>query len=236
MDWGSAIGSAGSGAMAGGSIGGPWGAAIGGGVGLLNSFLNNPHKGAESGLNQGWKEAQKYQSPFWQHGMDQYDPLNQARQNLMDPSKLQGEWASSYETSPYAKRMLENNMQQGQEAASAMGLNGSSAATGNIQQGAGDIVSRDRQQYMDDMMKKYMAGIGLGQDIYGKGASAGQNLGNQAYGHGENMAQLNYDKAAAPGEALGQGAGMLFNSLQKGGGNKWNANNIPAYAKNAMYG
>jgi hypothetical protein len=137
MDWGSAIGGAGSGALAGGSIGGPWGAAIGGGLGLINSFLNNPHEAAKKAANQGWKEAQNYQRPFWQQGLDQYGDLNQARQNLMDPTKLQSQWANSYETSPYAKRMLDMNSQQGQEAASAMGLGGSSAAISNVQQGAG---------------------------------------------------------------------------------------------------
>jgi len=214
MDWGSAIGGAGSGALAGGSIGGPWGAAIGGGVGLLNSFLNNPYKGAKKGINKGWEEAQKYQRPFWQNGMDQYGRLNDATGKLLDPAKLQDEWSTNYETSPFAKRMLEMNSQQGQEAASAMGLGGSSAAVSNIQQGAGDIVSRDREQYMKDLMQKYMTGIGLGQSMYGTGAAAGQNLGNQAYQQGENTANINYAQEAAPGEALGQGAGMLYDAYQ----------------------
>ncbi len=212
MDWGSAVGGTASGAATGGAIGGPWGAAIGGGVGLLNSFLNNPHKSAQKGINQGWDEAQKYQRPFWQNGMDQYGRLNDATGKLLDPTKLQDEWSSNYETSPFAKRMLEMNNQSGQEAASAMGLSGSSAGVSNIQQGAGDIVSRDRQQYMNDLMQKYMAGIGLGQSMYGTGAAAGQNLGNQAYQHGENTANINYAKEAAPGEAMGQGAGMLYDA------------------------
>lgn len=212
MDWGNAIGGAGSGALAGGSIGGPWGAAIGGGLGLINSFLNNPHKGAQEGINQGWDQSRKYQEPFWQGGVDQYGRLNTATGKLLDPASLQDEWSKNYETSPYAKRMLEMNSQQGQEAASAMGLGGSSASVSNIQQGAGDIVSRDRQQYMNDLMQKYMAGIGLGQGLYNTGANAGHNLGNQAYQHGVDTANINYARESAPGQALGQGAGMLYNA------------------------
>lgn len=222
MNWGRTLGGAGSGAMTGASIGSVIpgigtgiGAAIGGGLGLLNSFLNNPEDAAKKGVNQGWQEAQNYQRPFWQQGQDQYGALNQARQDLMDPTKLQNQWAQSYETSPYAKRMLEMNNQQGQEAAAAMGLGGSSAAISNVQQGAGDIVSKDRQQYMNDLMQKYMSGIGIGQDIYGKGAQAGANLGQQAYGHGENLANIGYASESAPGEALGQGAAMLYNANKK---------------------
>lgn len=212
MDWGNAVGGAAGGAAAGTAIMPGWGTAIGGGLGLLNSFLNNPYKDAQRGINKGWQEAQNYQRPFWQQGMDQYGRLNEATGNLLDPTKLQNDWASSYETSPMAKRMLEMNNQQGQEAAASMGLGGSSAAINNIQQGAGDIVSKDRQQYMNDLMQKYMAGIGLGQSMYGTGASAGQNLGNQAYQQGENTANINYAREAAPGAALGQGAGMLYDA------------------------
>ena len=222
MGWGNAIGGAGSGALTGASIGSAVpgigtgiGAAVGGGIGLINSFLNNAHDEAEKAAKRGWQEAQNYQKPYWQQGQDQHGDLNQARQNLMDPTKLQNEWSNNYETSPYAKRMLEMNNQQGQEAAASMGLNGSSAGVANIQQGAGDIMQKDRQQYMDDLMKKYMAGIGIGQDIYGKGATAGTNLGQQAYGQGENMANIGYGRAAAPGEALGQGAALFAKSQEK---------------------
>lgn len=215
MNWGRLLGGAGSGAMAGGSIGGPWGAAIGGGLGLINGFLNNPEDAAEKATKRGWQESQNYQKPFWQQGMDQYGDLNQARKNLMNPAELQNQWSQSYETSPYAKRMLEMNSQQGQEAASSMGLGGSSGAIANIQQGAGDIMQKDRQQYMNDLMQKYMQGIGLGKNMYGVGAQAGANLGKEAYGHGENMANIGYAREAAPGEMLGQGAGMLYDASQK---------------------
>ena len=174
-NWRGGLGGAASGAAAGSTFG-PWGTAIGAGIGGAAGLFNDPYGDASHQENKGWNDARHYQEPYWQHGNDQYDSLNQGRQDLMNPQALQDKWSSSYENSPYAKRMLAMNNQSGQEAASAMGLSGSSAATSNIQQGAGDIVSRDRQQYMDDLMKKYMAGIGIGQDLYGKGSQAGANL------------------------------------------------------------
>ena len=185
---------------------------------MLYSFLNpgEAYGAAEDKANQGWKEAQDYQKPYWEHGNDQYDPLNQARSKLMDPAALQNEWSQGYETSPWAQRQLSANLNQGQEAASSMGLMGSSAALGNIQQGAGDIMAKDRQAYMNDMMQKYMAGIGLGQSLYGTGASAGANLGGQALSHGNDIAGLEYKRQAAPGRLLGQGLGAAANYYSGG--------------------
>jgi len=180
------------------------------GGGMIDSFLH-PERGYEEAQKQAekhWQEAQGYEKPYWQQGLDQYGRLNEATGKLMDPSKLQNEWGQGYETSPYAKRMLQMNQGQGLDAASSMGLMGSSGALSNIQQGAGDIVAKDRQQYMDDLMKKYMTGIGLGSDIYGHGARAGETLAGGAMGHGQNMAELAYGKTNAPGNLLGGFAGM----------------------------
>ena len=138
----------------------------------------------------------------------------------MNPEQLESKWASSYNTSPYAQRMIDINNQQGQEAASSMGLNGSSAALNNIQQGAGDITARDRKQYLDDLMQKYMVGIGLGQNLYGIGANSAQSMGQNEINRGRDLSGLEYNKDAAPSammnNLLGQGITAGFNKL---GGN-----------------
>jgi hypothetical protein len=221
-NWKGGVGGAASGAAAGSAFG-PWGTAIGAGVGGIAGLMNDPYGDASNQENKGWNDARHYQEPYWQQGQDQYGALNQGRQDLMDPQKLQDKWSSSYETSPYAKRMLEMNNQYGQEAAASMGLNGSSAGVANIQQGAGDIMQKDRQKYMDDMMEKYRLGIGLGQSMYNTGASAGQNLGGQAMTHGENQAGIAYGQGNAFNQQLADAGSAM--------GNKWNANNIPAYAR-----
>jgi hypothetical protein len=172
---------------------------------MLKSFFHpeDAYKKAQEAADQGYNEAQDYQRPIMQHGEDQYGDLNTARQRLMNPGALENEWAGGYEQSPYAKQLLQQNQTSGLDAASSMGLNGSSAAIGNIQQGAGQIVNADRRQYMEDLMKKYMTGIGLGEDIYGAGANAAGNMGNRAFEHGQSNAGLAYGKEAAPGELFG---------------------------------
>jgi len=216
MEWGNLFGNAGSGALAGSNFG-PWGAAIGGGLGLLKGFFDSPeepYKKAERPINRSYEEAKNFQLPYSQHGLDQYGRLNDATGMLLNPEELEAKWASGYTQSPYAQRMLDMNKQAGLEAASSMGLLGSSGALSNIQQGAGDIVAKDRQAYLNDLMQKYMQGIGLGENLYGTGASTAGNLGNQAIRQGENLAGLEYGRSRAPNEMLdrlmGEGATAAF--------------------------
>lgn len=173
---------------------------------MLDSFLN-PQKGYEKAGEQAekyYQEGQNYLRPYQQHGLEQYGDLNKARQSLMNPEELYSKWASGYLKSPYAKRLEEMNLQQGQEAASSMGLMGSSGALQNIQQGAGDIVARDRENYLKDIMDKYMKGIGLGESLYGTGANAGGAMAGNAMTQGTNMAGLAYGQQNAPGALFGK--------------------------------
>jgi hypothetical protein len=200
------------------------------GMKMMHKFLHpeEAYESAQKAAQRGWDETKGFETPFMQHGLDQYGGLNEAEQKLMHPEQLQNEWAQGYETSPYAQRMLAMNSQQGQEAASSMGLGGSSAAVGNIQQGAGDIVARDRQQYLDDMMKKYMSGIGIGQSLYGTGATMGGKLGDQSMTQGQNMASLKYGADASQGklfENLLRTAGKLY---MGGGANSFNSGEAAA--------
>lgn len=184
---------------------------------MVDSFLN-PQRGYEAGedaLGKGWDEAKSYQLPFQGLGLQQYPQIQAAIQKLLNPGALENEWASSYEASPFAKRDLEMNREQGLDAASSMGLMGSSGAINNIQRGAGDIVSKDRTQFMQDLMQKFLSGLGLSHDIFNTGASAGTNLGNQALGMGENMAGLEYGKQNSPGN--------LLENLIKTGASAWAA-------------
>jgi len=201
---------------------------------MLGSFLHpeDAYKHAQKAAQHGYNEAQGYQQPYYQHGLDQYDRLNSAENKLLDPAALQSEWSKGYETSPYAQQLLGMNQQQGLDSASSMGLMGSSAAMGNIQQGAGNIVQKDRQQYLDDLMKKYMGGIGLGEDMYNTGAQAGGSMADRAMNQGINMGNLKYGEYAAPGKLFENlfrtGAGFAAGGAGGGamaagqGGNQYN--------------
>lgn len=182
---------------------------------MISSFLNpeDAYKKAENESALGWNRAKGYEEPLYNQGQAAYPGLSDAMRKLLNPAELQNEWANNYETSPYAKNQLAANLNQGQEAASAMGLGGSSAAIGNIQQGAGNIQASDRKQFMDDLMQKYMTGIGLGQNLYGVGAQAGSNLANQSIEQGNNQAGLEFNRQRAPGQLFGQLAGTAANFI-----------------------
>ncbi len=192
-------------------IGSAIGGFVSGGNNMINSFLH-PEKGykeAQVPLQQGWNQAQAFQQPYNQQGLGQTGRLNTAENSLLDPTQLENQWTQSYSTSPYAQQLLKQNQANGLDAASQMGLLGSSAALGNIQAGAGNIVDQDRQQFLNDLMQKYLQGIGIGQNIYGVGATTAGNLGTQANTFGQNMAGLKYGETNAPGEQ--------FNNLLKTG-------------------
>jgi hypothetical protein len=87
------------------------------------------------------------------------------------------------------------------------GLLGSSAALNNVQTSASNIMQSDRQQYLDSLMQKYMASIGIGQNLYGVGATAGNQASSNALNQGQNQAGLTYGANAAPGAMFGKLAG-----------------------------
>ena len=181
---------------------------------MLSSFLH-PEKGYEKAgeqMQQYYKDAQGNLQPYNQQGLDQYGRLNEQANALNDPAALQAKWSQGYEMSPQAQQQLAQSKEQGLGAASSMGLMGSSAALGNIQQGAGNIMQNDRQQYMNDLMQKYMASIGVGQGIYGQGAQAASGMAGNAMNMGGNMGQLAYGKQNAPGDMFGKIIGGATNA------------------------
>jgi hypothetical protein len=191
---------------------------IGSGLGM--GFLD-PEAGYEDAmeeLKKAWQQAQNFQRPYSEAGTGQLPFLNGARDKLSDPTKMLAEWMKSYETSPYAKDALERSSNAGKNEASAMGLLGSSGALENIQRNAGAIQSQDRQSYLNDLMQKYMASVGIGTNIYGTGAQTAANLGNQAMGFGQNMGGLAYGKANAWPSMIGQFIGAGANAMGAGGG------------------
>ena|SRR5882724_6674243 len=185
---------------------------------MINSFLH-PEEGYEAAANKmqdAWKQAQQYgqqgvgyQEPYRQAGIGQTDRLNTAENQLLDPSALLSDWMNKYQASPFAQKSMANAKEAGLGAASSMGLMGSSAALNNIQQSSSDIMNADRQQFLTDLMQKYMSGIGIGQSMFGTGAATAGNIGNQmshmgdqSLAVGENMGQAAYGSKNAPGNLL----------------------------------
>lgn len=162
---------------------------------------------------QGYNQAQGYMSPYYNAGIGANDFLTQQRDMLSNPAGLENKWAQSYETSPYAQQLQTQAMDSGMNAAGSMGLLGSSAALGNLQQGASNIMNADRQQYMQDLMQKYLTGVGIGQGQFNTGAGMAANMGQNAIGNANTQAGLAFGGQNAGPNMLMQ----LLSTLGQGG-------------------
>lgn len=202
---------------------------------MISSFLHpeDAFKDAAVPLEKNFNETKRNLTPFVNQGQQQFSGLNSAAQQLLNPQELMNKWTSGYETSPYAQRLKEMSMGSGLDAASSMGLMGSSGALANIQQMSSDITSKDRQQYIENLMKQYMEGIGLGKSLYETGANVATNLGGLSQKHGEDLAQLKYGESAAPGK--------LFENMVRTGASLYGMTpggqaNFPGYRFNGAEG
>lgn len=164
-----------------------------------------PYQEAQKEREKYYNQGQSYQQPYNAQGQDQYQQLMDYIKNLSNPEELQNKWASGYETSPMAQQAQKMAASQGADAASSLGLMGSSPALQAIQAGTSNIGLQDRQQYLDDLMQKYMQGAGLSQGIYNTGAGAAGQMNQNAQGMGQDSAGLKYGEKAAKGG--------LFNNL-----------------------
>lgn len=191
----------------------------------LSSFLH-PEKGydaAQQQLDKYYNNAEGRLQPYNQNGQDAYGKYSGAMDNLLNPTALQDAWSKNYQESDIAKQNEAMASQQGLNAAQQMGLSGSSPAIQAIQSGTSGIVAQDRQKYLDDLMQKYMAGIGIGKDIYGTGSNAAGKQSDIDMTQGQNSAQTQFNKTNAQGDLfgklLGGGASVIGGALTGGG---WN--------------
>lgn len=172
---------------------------------MISSFLSpeEGYKKAAEEQEKYYRDAQGNLMPYNQNGQSQFGRLTAQADALNNPVNLENQWAQSYSQSPYATSQMGRAKEAGLGAASSMGLLGSSAALGNIEQSAGDIAQNDRQSYMNDLMQKYMTSIGIGQNLYGTGASAAGGMSQNAMNQGTAAANTAYGEQNAPGQLFG---------------------------------
>ncbi len=185
----------------------------------LSSFLHpdQSYGASQDELNKYYNQGQGQLQPYNQNGQDAYGKYSGAMDKLLNPTALQDEWSKNYQESDMAKQNEATASQHGLNAAQQMGLSGSTPALQAIQSGTSGIVAKDRQSYLDDLMKKYMSGIGIGQDIYGKGANAAGQMSQNDMNMGTNSAQNQFNQKNSQGDLfgklLGVGAGVAGTAL-----------------------
>jgi len=185
----------------------------------LSNFLHpdRGYKKAQEQLDKYYAQSQGYLEPYNQYGQNAYGSINSAMNSLLNPEELQNKWIEGYAESPAAKQAEALAQEHGLDAASGLGLMGSNTALDAIQSGATQIGLNDRQNYLDNLMQKYLAGVGIGQDIFGKGANSANQMSNNAMNMAQNAAQMAYGRQNAGGDLfsklLGGGIGLLGSAL-----------------------
>lgn len=193
--------------------------------GKFNSFMH-PERGYKAGqkqLDKYFQQSQGLLQPYNQFGQDAHANLTDVMQRLLDPKALEADWIGGYSESPSAKNAEAMAQEHGLNAASGLGLMGSNTALNAIQGGTTQIGLDDRQNYLDNLMKKYLAGANIAGSIYNTGANAANTQSSNAANMGSNAAQLAYGAQNAPGDLFGKllGTGIGFASGGMGGGGGW---------------
>lgn len=183
-------------------------------AGLLNP--GRAYKKAQRTLDQYYNQGQQTLSPFIQQGQAAYEPLYGAMENLLNPEQLYNQWSQGYEMSPYAQDLMSRAQTQGLDAASSMGLLGSTPALQALQAGTTQIYNQDRSNYLNDLMDKYFKGAGLAQNLYGAGQNAASNFGQNAMNMGQQSSQLTYGQNQAGPSMLAGLLGLGVGSVMGG--------------------
>lgn len=201
----------------------------------VSSFLN-PGKGYEKGQDeldkyynqskQFYNQGQSYLQPYNQFGQNAYGNLSNSMKQLLDPASLEAKWVNGYSESPSAKNLQAMAQEHGLDAASGLGLIGSNTALNAIQNGTTQIGLDDRQNYLNNLMQKYLAGTGIAGNIFNTGAGSAStmsgnamNMGNNAMNMGNNSAQMAFGEQNAPGDLFGKlvGTGIGYMTGRAGG-------------------
>jgi len=187
----------------------------------FSSFIH-PGRGyekAQGELDKYYQQGQGYLNPYNQYGQGAYGNLSEAMKALLDPQALQDKWAKGYTESEAAKNAEAMAKEHGLDAASSMGLMGSSPALGAIQAGTSQIAMDDRENYLNNLMQKYMAGAGIAGNIFNTGAGAAGQMANNAMNMGQNSAQMAFGRQNAGGSMFGNllGAWLVLAGSALGG-------------------
>jgi len=154
-----------------------------------------------------YNQAQGYQQPFLNQGQSAYGNLSGVMNSLLNPQALQDKWSLGYKASDAAKNLEAMAQEHGLNAASSMGLMGSNTALGAIQAGTSAIGAQDRQNYLNDLMQKYLEGTGIAQGLYGTGINAANNMSGNALNMGQNAMNMGQN-------AMNMGQNSALNTSQ----------------------
>lgn len=140
---------------------------------------NNPAKAANKYIGQIPNMAGQYLNPYIAFGNNALPGLQeQYGQLLGNPGEKLNQMGMNYQQSPGFKFALDQALTAGNQSASAGGMAGSPAAQAANMQTATDMASKDYNNWMQNALGLYGAGLSGQQGMAGMGLNASTNMAN----------------------------------------------------------
>lgn len=168
-----------------------------GGLGQLGGGLaglfglgkgKNPADVANKYLDQIPGQSQQYYQPYQQSGMDALKKLQEQYGGLLG-GDVQNKLGENYKQSPGYANALKEALGAGSNAAAAGGMLGTPVHQDDLMNRAGDVASKDYNNYLQNQL-----------GLYGMGLQGEQGLNEQGYGANTDwanlLANINQQKAA----------------------------------------
>ena len=205
----------------GGTSGADWGRDIWGGIGgLLSGGLFGstvPDLGpAQDFIKSQIARGQGFLSPFQQAGISSLGPLQQLLMQGEDPTALINKIQTQFTQSPAQKAQQEQALSAAKSALAAQGLSGSGLGSQDLAQTVGDVLGRQQQQYLQNVLGVRGQTLGGLGDLTRLGEGAGAQMGQFGMSGAQDIANLMAAQAQAEAEARAssaQGAGGLFGDI-----------------------
>ena len=193
------------------------GGGIGGiGSGLMGLFGNqkNPADAANQYYDQISQQANQYNQPYYQAGMNQLGGLQDQYGQLMnDPGGKFNQIGQSFQQSPGFKFAMEQAMNAQNRSAAAGGMAGSPMHEQMAQTQATDLANQDYYNYMNGALGLYGQGLGGAQNLAGMGQQAGNNMSEMIAQQLAQQGQNAYEGQAAKNQNKSNSFGNLFGGL-----------------------
>lgn len=193
-------------------------------AGLFGKGGKNPAEEANKYLDQIPGMTQGYYSPYQQAGLQSLGHLQTQYSDLLG-GKTQDRLGAGYKESPGYKRAMEQAMRAGTNASASGGMLGTPMHQEQNMELAGDIASKDYENYLRNQMGLYGLGLqgeqGLNQMGYGANTDFANLLANiqqQKAGYSYAGQAGQNQQSAGNWKNIFGGLGMFGNS----GNNEWN--------------
>jgi len=174
----------------------------------LNNFLSGGQTSAYGDVANGYQNSQNEMNNMYNTGMSGLNPYTQAGQatipqyqNFLQSiqGQMNGNWMNSYQETPYAKYLTNQETSAANNAAAGGGILGTTPNQQNVAQIANNVTSGDMQNYFNNMQSQNQMQLnGMGQ-VMGNGLSAAGTGANLSSTMGQAISQAMENMGIAKG-------------------------------------